>query len=300
MAGISTMRWRRRGRRAFLLLSLAASLAAPMLHGPAVAQEKVAGGTPVKTGTMPFVAAIWAKQFPFAPQCVGTLIAPATVLTSASCAYDLYGQENLPAGQLAVSFPGRSGGIFDQRRLRVARIARHPGYDPKRCLAGFGCPKDVAVLTLASTPPGVKPVALVGPDEVRFENPGDRVTIAGWTGDTTNAPGAYMLTQGAMPLIEPRTCKTRYEQSELGADGYPPVRVDLTDIFCTYSEEVGPCWEELGAPSMVRQDGGWRQVGIVNGIGFCVAGKWPVVHTRLSDPETNDWIRRQARKGDRS
>lgn len=298
MSNNAARRWRRLGGRALLLLVLAAALAAPQLQGHASAQEKIIGGTPVKPGTMPFVGMVWYKKSFMIPICVGTLIAPAKVLTAASCAYDsLYGKYEPEF--LSVSFMTGPGGVFDQRRIRVTGISLHPDYDPKRCVPGLGCAFDAAVLELDQTPAGINPVALVGSGRGVGVQPGARLTMAGWSGDTIVAQAPWMLTSGSATVVEPELCKGRYESLN-GTFDELRVRVVPRQIICTYTVSGGPSLMELGGPSLVRAGGDWLQVGLMSAVGFSTAAKWPVVHTPLSDPETHRWLQRAAGKGGRS
>jgi len=299
MTDHAARRWRRLGGRGLLLLALAAALAMPLLQaqGQAAAQERIIGGTPVKPGEMPFVGMVWYKDGMLLPFCVGTLIAPARVLTAASCTYDFVTGEYGPE-DLAVSFMTAGGGVFDQRRIRVTGVTRHPKYDPERCEPRFGCANDAAVLELVDSPAGIKPVPIVKAGDRDHERQGARLTMAGWSGDTVSAPAPWMLTAAAAPVVEPELCKHRYGGLSGLEPGFRP-RVVPRAIICTYTYTSAPSSMELGGPSLVRAEGAWLQVGLISATGFDSAAKWPVVHTPLGDPETSRWLQRAAGKGGR-
>jgi len=294
------------GLLAVLLLVLAA--AAPQAGGAARPHGEVVGGSPVKAGEMPFMAAIWYLPLESdIPWCAGTLIAPDKVLTAASCFYYLQGTptgtlvlEEMEAGGLEVGVQGAGNAPYTGlKRIAVKSIAVYPEFDIDSCSAPevaliVACAGDAAVMELAAPVRGAAPVTLINAREDGYWRQGRSLTAAGWSGDFVAQPPTGPLTMASLPVFDQRLCERRFEGLNGRFDVSPKIRFDRSGSFCLYRTAVGPCFEEWGGPALARDGKRWLQVGILTSVFSCTEAKWANIYTGLADSDLNWWVRSAA------
>ncbi|MFM9105606.1 MAG: S1 family peptidase [Chloroflexota bacterium] len=215
-----------RGMLGVLAVLLAVG-ALPLWSAAAPPQREIVGGSPVKAGTMPFMAAfLWLPAGEEYPWCAATLVTPDTVLTAASCLYYLgYVGEDLVLAEiapedLAVVVQGRGNTpLAELKRIAVTSIEYSPGFDVSSCGLSlmalsniFACADDAALLRLAAPVRGAAPVTLIEPGSDGYWQKGQRLTAAGWSGEFLAQPPPGPLTRAALPVFDREVCGRRYER----------------------------------------------------------------------------------------
>ncbi|MFJ8824250.1 S1 family peptidase [Streptomyces sp. NPDC102467] len=259
-----------------LTAPLAVLVAAAVLplasSAPAVADDGVVGGRPVKASDNPWVVALSSRdrfggmragQF-----CGGVVVARSTVITAAHCLSEpVLGVPRDKVSDLKV-IAGRtdlraSDGV--EIPLRSAWI--NPDYD-SRTNAG-----DVAVITLATPLPGGYVIPMAEEGDPAYA-PGTGATVFGW-GDTTGA-GDYARTLHAaqVQVLADSACEKAYPG---GADG----KFLPATMLCAGEPKGGKdaCQGDSGGP-LVAQG---RLVGLVSWGSGCGRAGSPGVYTRVSD-----------------
>jgi len=278
-----------RGYALALLLALLLALATavpvfaaeePAPAGEGTIQPQVVGGDPVQEGKYGFVAALldttrtgsdYQKQC-----CGGTLIDQDSALTAG------HGGEGTWPRQLQVVV-GRTVLDSDRGQKRsVTAIARHPQYTTSRISSDY----DAAVLQLARPVTGIAPVTLPATTQNAFENPGRKLTIAGW-GDTKqhgtsgSGPNRYpkRMQEAEVPVVSDRAAKRIYK-----ADYNKELMV------AAGREGKDTCQGDSGGPLFERTDHGQYQVGITSYGYGCGADGFPGVYTEVNNPNIREFI----------
>lgn len=181
--------------------------------------------------------------------CGGSIISATTVVTAAHCL------EGMRAGDLAVRAGIRQVNGSGQQ-LDVARIIRHPGYDPNTV------ENDIALLRLDGRfrfGEGVAPIAVQGSGFASAADPGSRAWATGWGDlDEEGRLGAPTILQEVeVPVVADRPC-----DRELG--------IERLVMLCAGGEGAGTCYGDSGGPLASRGDDGvWYLIGITSWGAVC-------------------------------
>jgi secreted trypsin-like serine protease len=233
-------------------LSLACALLALVLPASASA---VVGGRAVPSGGYPFVVAVGDAR---GPDCGGTLVAPAVVLTAAHC---VAGAVADPAG-LRVGFGSRA--IGGGHVARVAAVYVHPGFSARALRY------DAALLILAEPATGVPtvPMATSSPPA------GSSASAAGW-GRTRE--------HGATSPGRLRSVALAIGTSAACARGDAALRrYSAPSMLCASKPGRDTCAGDSGGPLVATSHGRLELVGITSfGLG-CARSGHPGLYTRVS------------------
>lgn len=255
---------------------------------------QVVGGRNVPAGKYPFMTSLQYDRSGSTPRqdhfCGATLISPGYVLTAAHCAVIIgkgYGSQPIPVKRVKVVVGTTTLNTSQGQARKVSGIRVHPKY------TGRNSNYDVAVIRLDRPVFGIKPILLDNAGSNALENPGRRVTVAGW-GDTKAQPAsggaAPRLTPGMrearVPIVSDAGCRTAYASS-----GDPTLRVTPSLMVCAGKKGVDTCQGDSGGPMFASTPAGIRQIGITSyGLG-CATAKYPGVYTEVSAPPINQFIR---------
>lgn len=262
--------------RSLILLVIAGTLSWPVLSAPRSADSPIhptiVGGTDVPDGRYPFIISLQnagAGSLYSGHFCGGSLISPSWVLTAAHCVSRRSpGGLNVHAG--ATDFGSATGS-----RHAVASIHVHPAYPNGK--------SDVALIRLKTPVAGVRPVSLLGLEGAAFEQPGQRLTVAGWGRLASEAGSPRRMQEVDVPFIATAECQRLYQGRS---------SVDAEVELCASRAGKDACQGDSGGPLFVAGDTGtWSQLGVVSwGIG-CARGDSPGVYTRLAGAGIVDFIR---------
>lgn len=231
---------------------------------------RIVGGNPAGQNAWPSVVAIKTTATGDV-LCGGNLIHPLWVLTAGHCVRgeaEGLSYEYMPADM--VIFSGAIGLDSPKgRHMGVQRIVVHPNYNPRTGA------NDVALIMLQAPLEGATmPVYADNPP------PGTAATVVGWGARQPNGvggvPGNYprTLQQVTIPIVDNKVCNQpkAYNGKIQGS------------MLCAGLPQGGKdaCVGDSGGPLMVRQNGVYRQVGIVSqGDGCARPGKYGI-YTRVA------------------
>jgi trypsin len=243
-----------------IALSLACTVIALALPASAAA---VVGGTAVHPGSYPFVVAVGDTQ---GPDCGGTLIAPAVVLTAAHCVVGHVGRPGelrVLAGSHAIS-ADLAAEEAAGHAVGVTAIYVHPKFSPETMHY------DAALLILARPVTGVRTVPLASVSPLA----GSKVSAAGW--GKTQAGGATSpggLRSVGLEIGTERACA--HGNAALGSYFAPT-------MLCASNPGRDTCSGDSGGPLVATSNGRLELVGITS-FGFgCAQAAHPGVYTRVS------------------
>ncbi len=266
-----------------LVLGLGAAVpgfAAEETTGAASNDPRIVGGDPVPDGKYKFVTALldatrqgsdYERQF-----CGGTLIDQDSVLTAAHCL------EGTLAQQVQVVV-GKTVLTSDQgQRRNVVAIERHPEYTTSEVSFRY----DAAVLELGSPVTGIAPVELPGQARNSFEEPGTRLTVAGWGNTEKQSPSGNQpdsfpnrMQEAVVPVVSDGSAKNVYDSSYARAL-----------MVAAGREGKDSCQGDSGGPLFERTGDGPFQVGIVSFGTGCGAQGFPGVYTEVNSEQIRPFI----------
>ncbi|MGI8461073.1 MAG: S1 family peptidase [Solirubrobacterales bacterium] len=236
----------------------------------AVAAERdplIINGHPATPGAYPWMTALVRASVPAEAGtfCGGALIAPRVVLTAAHCVVD-----RAPSS-LDVVIGRYRRSDRDGERIKVARIASHPNYDP-------GPTSDDAALLKLGKPSVAPPLALVGPGDEPLWEPGRTAHLAGWgilKEGGVEQPNELYETEVA--IVTDAECAEAYRP----LPGESPFKPSVE--FCAGAPGTDTCQGDSGGPLFVDDGaGGFKQAGIVSyGIG-CARKGIPGVYSKVA------------------
>jgi secreted trypsin-like serine protease len=252
-------------RPLYVLIVLAASLAAAPVPAGAVRIRRVIDGVPASGSQWPFVAALVQRGAPaFDGQfCGGSVIAPSVVVTAAHCV------EGSGAGDIEV-VTGRMR-LSDEnagQRTAVRAIRVDPKYDA-------GSDHHDAALLLLAQPTTAPSVALAGSTDRRLIAPGAALAVAGWGLVDNSGDSPDDLRTGSIQALAISDCSDAY-----GSD------VVASLMVCAGSPPGGKpdsCAGDSGGPLVSHASGATQLVGLVAfGGSVCGDPSAPGVYTRVS------------------
>ena len=214
-----------RWRRAPVLAAVAVWAALPGSAGAVV------GGTRVAPDTRPAVVRL-------AGACTATLVAPRRLLTAGHCA--------------SAVRPGATTVAIDGRRVRVSRVARHPGYrflTPDYPAEPY---RDLALVELAEDV-GVRPVRV----SRAHVPPGTPVVLLGYGTGAPDRPSSFgVLRRAALVVRSAAACRRDLDRANRGQGAQYRDRV----MLCTQDPDGrapfrSGCFGDSGAPLLRERRG---------------------------------------------
>jgi secreted trypsin-like serine protease len=254
-------------------------------YASASVSPKILGGTEVTNGKYPFVAFIEIKTLiGGVAYCGGTLIDRDSVLTAAHCIHPrLVG----PAPTVTLVVGRTDLRQKNQGQLRVAsRPFTHPRFDPTTGAY------DAGVLKLRRAVTGIKPIALATASQNNLENPGRKLTVAGWGLTRFKAPPVPVTRMRAVsvPVVSDSRAKQAYSSlpPSQGAEYFPSLMV------AAGKKGKDTCQADSGGP--LFDSGSRTQVGITSIGRGCGWARFPGVYTEVNNPEIRNFILRAAKR----
>ena len=214
------------------------------------------------------------------PWCSGSVVAAGAVLTAAHCVH------GLAAGAVEV--------LAGARRVAVASVTVHPGYDPREAVL------DLAVLrtVVPVVGVGVQRVPLPAQGDQTVAAPGSTVTAAGY-GCAVEVPGPAgsvtcvgrgVARTAELPVRTPVECEQALR--ELGADGHRPDLELCAGWWSADGTAADTCRGDSGGPLLATAPGGGAVLAGVVSFGASRCGGAPGFATRVA--AAADWVRQQA------
>lgn len=231
-------------------------------------ESRIVGGTPVKRGSYPWMAAIvdGGTRDTFQGHiCGGSLVHKDYVLTASHCVTNFLGVPgNLEKNPIDVVMGIRRLGAANGERLAVEKIAAHPQYD-------------IALLKLKSSAT-TTPVEVLAPG-TRLADPRTMATVTGWGVTSEYGNSSRWLREVTVPIVSTPVCKRAYTYH------------DQVGEICAGFNQGGKdaCQGDSGGPLFVAQrNGGHIQVGVVSYGQGCARRGFPGVYARVS--AVHNWI----------
>lgn len=233
---------------------------------------KVVNGITVNYQKYPFFGVLWIDG---SPSCGSALIKKGTqsiVITAAHCV------DTVTASQLQVGFyqPNRT---TENYTFNVTNIQIHPGWNPATD------ENDIALLTIAGTPPPVVPVLAI-PSKVlgaQFIIPGTKTKVIGYGLTTDGGEPANLLQCGCTPIIAKNNPQVQYNPNEIKAG-----MILAGKAFQTPATNVDSCQGDSGGPLLYVHNGTTYLVGIVSWGNGCALEGYPGVYADVN--YYREWI----------
>lgn len=204
--------------------------------------SQVIGGTSVKEGAYPFVAALlevrngrsaYTQQFRG-----GTLIDETHVLTAAQCAP---ARRNLKYIRVVAGRTVRSSNQGQLRRAVAVKI--HPGFSPRSRV------NDAAILTLSAVINRITPARVATQAGDSYETQDTLLTVAGWGNTVQQSPSMKEpdkypneMREANVPAVSDRQCQQQY-----GSRGF-----SASTMLCAGKPGVDSCQGDSGGPLSLR------------------------------------------------
>jgi secreted trypsin-like serine protease len=244
-------------------------------------EAQIVGGTAVPNGKYPFMAFIEIETSAGLSACGGSLIDRDSVLTAAHCVHpSLVGNEirvNLVVGRTVLS--------QNQGQVRFVTDAfRHPRYNSQ-----INSSYDAAVLKLESAVTGIQPIKLATANQNNLENPGHKLTVAGW--GTTSEGGNHVedrMRQVRVPVVSDSRARRAYSSLPTDAEYFPSLMV------AAGKKGKDSCQGDSGGP--LFDSGSRTQVGITSTGYGCGRARYPGAYTEVNNPAIRRFIRDAARR----
>ena len=237
----------------------------------------IVGGTAVPNGKYPFMAYVklYRNGKPDA-SCGGSLIDRNSVLTAAHCLLNTTG---------AVVVVGRTDLRKKNRGQEIG--ASRPFIHPRYLGSGY----DVGVLKLRRPVKGIKPIKLATAKQNNLENPGRKLTVAGWGLTAFNGTHpTNRLRQAQVPVVSDRRAESSYD-AVVGPSGYEPPLM----IAAGNSSKENACVGDSGGP--LFDSGSRTLVGIVSGGRYkCGTARYPGKYTEVNNPNIRNFILAAAKR----
>jgi trypsin len=234
---------------------------------------KVVNGITVKYEKYPFFGVVWINGN---PDCGSALIkkgAESIVITAAHCV-----DENLTPSQLQVGFyqPDRTTKKYI---YNVTKIQIHPGFVPETY------ENDIALLTIAGTPPPEVPVLTIPNKDLgkEFIIPKTKTKVIGYGLTSEGGEFANLLQCGCTPIISKNNPKIEYDPDEI-KNGM----ILAGKAFQTPATNVDACQGDSGGPLLYVYNDKTYLVGIVSFGRGCALYGYPGVYTDVN--YYRDWI----------
>lgn len=233
-------------------------------------EPRIVGGTPVPNGKYRFMAVLIVENRDGSRSlCGGTLIDRNGVLTAAHC---LVGARSV---QMAV---GRTVISKPQGQVRSAtRAFVHPDFDLDRNFS-----YDAAVLKLNSPVENINPIKLSTARQDGLEQPGRRLTVAGWGTTREGGSTTDRMREVSVPVVSDARAQDAYANRR-------QLRFFPNLMVAAGTSNKDSCQGDSGGP-LFRPSAPRTQVGIVSyGLGCARAG-YPGVYTEVNNSNIRSFI----------
>ena len=220
-------------------------------------------GRVVKWADYPWVASVGDDE------CAGVLVAPNRLLTNATCA-DFVEGDQIRIGNVR----RRATGVALHPSL-AAELARGPRVGCDEVWEQTECTPDLALVRLSRAVRHVQPPAL---SQVSL---GNQAILVGHGTRSLDDEGAAVLRAARLRVISDTQCQQRYRR--LGEDFL--VNLPAPDTVCARDphppRNAGICTGDGGAPLVARRNGRWKLLGIGSLAQACGEGDWPSVFAEV-------------------
>ena len=242
--------------------------------------SRIIGGERAAEGAWPSAVALvrntnqslFQRQF-----CGANLINSRWAVTAAHCLFDSFGVQVNPADiRLAIGF----NDLADEAsatEVVIASLFIHPQYENSDASA----PHDLALIELAQIT-SVEHMRLFQGDA--REQAGTAAVVVGWGVNDFSNPSQPLfpseLNQVSVPVVSTEICNAPQSYAGLLGEGQ----------ICAGLPQGGrdSCLGDSGGPLMIRQDGEYKQIGVVSFGRGCAEPNFYGVYTRLEHYKT--WI----------